>query len=154
MIERQGKPGPWGRLANIRLPNGPQIRVCRRATGTARGRAVKAFFVTRRLAFGSAITSWSHVERLQTLGITHVINLRFSTHSKKVRQFKALWLPFHDDAKPRPKWFYRKTRKFYRKAMKKPGSRVFVMCHHGLCRSPSMLYFLLRVSDLTEHCRL
>ena len=110
---------------------------------------MKAFFVTRRLAFGSAITSWSHVERLQTLGITHVINLRFSTHSKKVRQFKALWLPFHDDAKPHPKWFYRKARKFYRKAMKKPGSRVFVMCHHGLCRSPSMVYFLLRVSGVT-----
>ncbi len=107
---------------------------------------MKAFFVTRRLAFGSAITSWRHVERLRALGITHVLNLRYSTHSRKVRQFKALWLPFHDDAKPRPKWFYRKARKFYRKAMKKPGSRVFVMCHHGLCRSPSMVYFLLRVS--------
>jgi hypothetical protein len=49
---------------------------------------VKAFFTTKRLAFGSGIKTWRHVEQLQALGSTHVINLRFNHHGKKVRKFK------------------------------------------------------------------
>jgi protein-tyrosine phosphatase len=107
---------------------------------------MKVFWVGKRLAFGSAITTWGHVEKLQALGITHVVNLRHGKHGKKIRQFKNLWLPFEDDMKPRPKWFYRRALRFYRKAMRKPRTKVFVMCHHGICRSASLAYFLLRAS--------
>jgi protein tyrosine phosphatase (PTP) superfamily phosphohydrolase (DUF442 family) len=107
---------------------------------------VKAFFVTKRLAFGSAITSWQHVEQLKRLGITHVINLRYNKHGKKLRQFRSLWLPFSDDKKPRPRWFYAQARSFFNRAFRRSNAKVFVMCRHGICRSPSLTYFFLRLS--------
>jgi hypothetical protein len=76
---------------------------------------LKAFFVTKRLAFGSAITKWRHAEQLQKLGTSHVVNLR-RTNNKKIRQFEWLWLPFKDDKKPRPGWLYKSALKFYRRA--------------------------------------
>lgn len=106
---------------------------------------MKAFFVSKRLAFGSAIKTKTHVKQLRALGITHVINLRRS-NNRKVQKFCHVWLPFKDDKKPRPPWFYKRTLKFYRKAMKRRESRLFVMCHHGSCRSASLTYFFLRNS--------
>jgi protein-tyrosine phosphatase len=104
---------------------------------------VKAFFVSKRLAFGSAIESKTHVKKLKALGITHVINLRRS-NNRQVQKFSHVWFPFPDDMKPRPRWFYKRTLKFYRKAMKRRGSKLLVMCHHGICRSASLTYFFLR----------
>jgi protein-tyrosine phosphatase len=104
---------------------------------------VKAFFVSKRLAFGSAIKTKSHVKKLKALGITHVINLRQS-NNKQIQKFSQVWLPFKDDLKPRPRWFYKRSLKFYRKAMKQPDTKLFVMCHHGICRSASLTYFFLR----------
>jgi len=112
---------------------------------------VKAFFVSERLAFGSAIKTKTHVKQLLALGITHVINLRWSENNAKVRKFEHVWLPFHDDKKPRPRWFYKRTLKFYRKAMKRPDAKLFVMCHHGLCRSASLTYFFLRSLGKSPH---
>ena len=109
---------------------------------------MKVFFPTKRLAFGSMITTWSDVEQLRGLGITHVINLLRNKNSKKIRQFKWLWLPFKDDKKPRPRWFYKKALKFYKRAMRNRDRKVFVMCHHGINRSASMAYFLLRASGV------
>jgi hypothetical protein len=111
---------------------------------------MKVFWVGKRLAFGSAITTWGHVEQLQALGITHVVNLRHGTHGKKVCEFKNLWLPFRDDKQPRPQWFYRRALRFYRRAMDKSNTKMFVMCHHGICRSASMTYFLLRTSGYSH----
>ena len=111
---------------------------------------MKAFFVTKRLVFGSAITTWRHVEQLQELGITYVINLRRSTNNKKIRQFKWLWLPFKDDKKKRPRWFYRNALKFHMKAARKRNGKVLVMCHHGICRSVSLVYFILRARGIGE----
>ena len=105
------------------------------------------YFVNPRLAFGSKVRTKKHVERLRALGITHVMNLRFR-QLRRLRAFRTLWLGFPDNAKPRPAWFYRRALKFYRKAMKEPDAKVFVMCRGGLCRSPSMVYFLLRTSGL------
>jgi protein-tyrosine phosphatase len=113
-----------------------------------RARPVKAFFVSKRLAFGSAIKTKHHVKELQALGITHVINLRWGQNNAKVRQFRHLWLRFHDDKKPRPRWYYKRAAKFHKKALKKSGSKLLVMCHHGICRSASLVYFLLRNSGL------
>lgn len=110
---------------------------------------MKLFWVSKRLAFGSAVTTWAHVQQLRALGITHVVNLRSNKHGKKIRQFKNLWLSFRDDMRPRPRWFYRDASRFYRKAMRKPKSKVFVMCHHGICRSASLTYFFLRLSGET-----
>jgi protein-tyrosine phosphatase len=106
---------------------------------------VKAFFVSPRLAFGSAITTKTHVKQLRAIGITHVINLRRS-NNRQIQKFKHLWLPFKDNAKPRPRWFYKRTLKFYRKAMKHGDAKLLVMCHHGICRSASLTYFFLRSS--------
>lgn len=110
---------------------------------------MKAFFVNDRLAFGSAIKTWRHVEQLRALGITHVINLRRSTNNKRAQQFKHLWLPFKDDKKPRPAWFYSRAVRFYLRAMRRANSKLFVMCHHGICRSPALAYFLLRGSGIS-----
>jgi protein-tyrosine phosphatase len=112
---------------------------------------VKVFSLTKRLAFGSMITSWSDVEPLQHLGITHVINLLRNKNSKKIRQFKWLWLPFKDDKKPRPRWYYGKALKFYKRATRKRDRKVFIMCHHGISRSASLAYFLLRASGFGPH---
>jgi protein-tyrosine phosphatase len=102
--------------------------------------------VTKRLAFGSEITTWRSVEQLQALGITHVVNLLGNRHRKKIRQFKNVRLSFRDDMKPRPRWFYRHALRFYKRAMRKPKAKVFVMCRLGICRSASMTHFLLRAS--------
>jgi len=109
---------------------------------------VKAFFLTKRLAFGSMINTWSDVEQLRGLGITHVINLLRNKNTKKIRQFEWLWLPFKDDKKSRPRWFYKKALKFYERAARDRRRKVFVMCHHGISRSASLAYFLLRASGL------
>jgi len=114
---------------------------------------MKVFWVSKRLAFGSAVATSSHVEQLQALGVTHIINLRHGKHGKKVRQFKSLWLPFRDDKKPRPRWFYRRALRFYLRAIREPKSKVFVMCHHGICRSASLTYFFLRASSGFSHSR-
>jgi protein-tyrosine phosphatase len=106
---------------------------------------VKAFFVSKRLAFGSAIKTKTHVRQLRAIGVTHVINLRRS-NNRQIQKFKHLWLPFKDNAKPRPRWFYKRTLKFYRKAMKQSDAKLLVMCHHGICRSASLTYFFLRSS--------
>ena len=110
---------------------------------------MKVFWVSKRLAFGSAITTGGHVEQLQALGITHVINLRHGKHGKQMRQFEHLWLPFRDDKKPRPNWSHRDAMRFYRKAMRRPKSKVLCMCHHGVSRSASLAYFLLREDGLS-----
>jgi protein-tyrosine phosphatase len=107
---------------------------------------VKAFFVSKRLAFGSAIKTKTHVKQLRALGITHVINLRWSQNNAKVQKFRHIWLPFHDDKEPRPRWFYKRSLKFYRKAMKTRYTKLLVMCHHGICRSASLTYFFLRAA--------
>ena len=117
---------------------------------------MKAFWVTNRLAFGSAITSWRHVEQLRALGVTHVVNLRHGKHGKKIQQFKSLWLPFPDDKKPRPAWFYWRALRFCELAFRDENAKVFVMCHHGVCRSASLVYFLLRAEgyDIAQASRL
>ena len=114
---------------------------------------MKGFWESKRLAFGSAVTTWQHVEQLQALGFTHVINLRHSKHSKKVCEFKNLWLPFRDDMKARPRWFYRDALRFYKRAMRKPNTKLFLMCHHGMSRSPSLAYFFLRGASGFTHAR-
>jgi predicted protein tyrosine phosphatase len=110
---------------------------------------VKAFFVSKRLAFGSAIKTKAHVKQLRALGITHVINLRRSTN-RKIQKFHNIWIPFKDDKKTRPRWFYKRTLKFYRKAMMRRDAKLFVMCHHGICRSASLTYFFLRTSGESQ----
>lgn len=110
---------------------------------------MKVFWVTKRLAFGSAVTTRGHVEKLRSLGITHIINLRWSTNAR-VHQFPHIWLRFHDDAKPRPRWFYRRALNFYRKAMEQPRTKLLVMCHHGRCRSASLVCFLMRATGRTQ----
>jgi protein-tyrosine phosphatase len=112
--------------------------------------SVKAFFVTKRLAFGSGITRWRDVQQLKRLGITHVINLRCNLHDKKVRQFECLWLPFKDDKKSRPRWFYRKALTFYVRTLRQRNAKIFVMCRLGICRSASLTYFFLRASGKPE----
>ena len=111
---------------------------------------VKVFFLTRRLSFGSMIGTWSDVEQLRRLGITHVINLLRNKNSKKIRQFRWLWLPFNDDKNVRPAWFYKKALKFHRRTMRNRDQKVFVMCHQGICRSASLAYFLLRASGFGD----
>ena len=106
---------------------------------------MKVFFVSPRLALGSAIQTKTHVKQLQDLSITHVINLRRS-NNRQVQKFDHLWLQFKYDKKPRPRWFYKQTLRFYRKAMKGSGAKLLVMCRYGLCRSASLTYFLLRAA--------
>ena len=109
---------------------------------------MKAFFVTDRLAFGSAVTRLEHVERLRALGITHVINLR-RNQNEFIIAFPNLWLAYRDDLKPRPASFYRSALSFYGNAMRVPKTKIFVMCHHGYRRSPALVYFLLRAAGMS-----
>jgi protein-tyrosine phosphatase len=105
------------------------------------------FFVGKRLAFGSKATRLRHVERLRAMGITHVLDVR-KYRAKKLDQFKRVCLSFKDDARPRPPWFYSRALAFYKKAMRQPGSKIFVMCRAGRRRSANMTYFLLRASGV------
>ena len=105
------------------------------------------FFVGKRLAFGSKATSLRHVDSLRAMGITHVIDVR-KYRAKKLDRFKRICLNFKDDARPRPQWFYSRALAFYKKAMRQPGSKVFVMCRAGRRRSANMTYFLLRASGI------
>ena len=49
--------------------------------------------MSKRLAFGSAIKTKHHVKQLRALGITHVINLRWSQNNAKVRKFQPHLAP-------------------------------------------------------------
>ena len=113
--------------------------------GMGRGLAGESFLREPTARVWKRNQAKNHVKQLRTLGITHVINLRRS-HNRQIQKFKHLWLPFKDNAKPRPRWFYKPTLKFYRKAMKRTDAKLFVMCHHGICRSASLTYFFLRSS--------
>ncbi len=106
------------------------------------------FFVTERLAFGSKVRLYRHVAKLRELGITHVIDVRMYP-SKKLREFKTVHLNFKDNGRPRPMWFYARALRFYRKALARPRSKVYVMCRAGRRRSASMTYFLLRASGIS-----
>jgi protein-tyrosine phosphatase len=112
---------------------------------------MRVFWVTKQLAFGSAIGTWQHVRQLHEMGLTHVVNLRSSRRYKtKLRSFHSLWFPFPDNKKPRPASFYEDALRFYKRAMERSDSKVFVMCKHGICRSASLTYFLLRASGLAS----
>ncbi len=110
---------------------------------------MRVFFVNRRLAFGSAVKTEAHVEKLRALGITHLLNLR-RYRSRRAQRFRFLSLGIRDNGRPRPAWFYRRALTFYKRAISNPESKLFVMCHHGMCRSPSMTYFLLRASGVSH----
>jgi hypothetical protein len=110
---------------------------------------VRVFWVSERLAFGAAstISTWERVRQLHELGFTHVINLRSSRRYRtKLRSFHSLWLPFPDDKRERPAWFYRRALRFYEQAKNGRDGKVLVICHRGICRSASLTYFLLRAS--------
>jgi protein-tyrosine phosphatase len=107
------------------------------------------FFVNERLAFGSKVRLKRHVQKLQSLGITHVIDVRYYP-GKKLRKFETIHLNFRDDARPRPMWFYARAWKFYSSALKQSQPKVFVMCRAGRRRSASLTYFLLRASGVTK----
>ena len=112
---------------------------------------MRVFWVSERLAFGSAFSSWQDVRQLHALGLTHVINLRSSRRYRmKLRSFHSLWLPFPDDKEPRPARFYRDALRFYKRAMQGDDFKIFVMCHRGICRSASLAYFLLRASGFSH----
>jgi hypothetical protein len=66
-----------------------------------------------------------------------------------VREFNRALAAVPDDMEPRPKWFYRMRFGFYTKRHEAPNSKVYVMCHHGLCRSASMTYFFLRLDGFS-----
>ena len=105
------------------------------------------FFVTKRLAFGSKVRLNRHVEKLKSLGITHVIDVR-KYRSKKLQVFKTIHLNFKDDGRARPMWFYERSLRFYQRALEHKKSKVYVMCRGGRRRSASMTYFLLRAFGL------
>lgn len=109
---------------------------------------MKAFFVTKRLAFGSAVSSFEHVRTLRAQGFTHVINLRWHENGL-IDTFNNLWLAYRDDLKERPPGFYRRALAFYQTAMALPNSKLFVMCHHGYRRSPALVYFFLRCEGVS-----
>jgi hypothetical protein len=88
------------------------------------------FFATKRLAFGSKVRLNRHVEKLRGLGITHVVDVRMYP-SKKLRKFKTIHLNFKDNARPRPMWFYAQALRFYREALERPNSKIYVMCRGG-----------------------
>ena len=105
---------------------------------------MKVFWVSKRLAFGSAITTWRHVRAAAGTGrhTRHQPAARQAQRSK-LRQFKSLWLPFRDDKKARPCGFI-VVRSGSTRAPWTRSAKVFMMCHHGICRSASLAYFFLR----------
>ena len=89
---------------------------------------MRVFFVDRQLAFGSAVKTEAHVEKLRALGITHLLNLR-RYRSRRAQRFRFLSLGVRDNGRPRPPRFYERALRFYKKAMKRPDTKLFVMCH-------------------------
>ena len=110
---------------------------------------MRVYWVKRDLAFGSIIKTGRDVDSLRGLGVTHVINLLKNRNGKKIRLFDSIWIPFKDDKKPRPKWFYRAASKFHNRALRKKDSKLLVMCYHGRSRSASLAFFLLRSSGMS-----
>jgi rhodanese-related sulfurtransferase len=108
------------------------------------------YFVTKRLAFGSKVRLNRHVDKLRGLGITHVIDVRLYP-SKKLRKFKTIHLNFKDNARARPMWFYARALCFYRIALERQNSKIFVMCRGGRRRSAWLTYFLLRASGKSPY---
>ncbi len=86
------------------------------------------------------------MQGLSRLGIGQVINLRHGNHNRKVRRFRSLWLKFWGGKAAHAGWFWDCALRFYERAMRRRDAKLFVMCRHGICRSASLAYFLLRTS--------
>lgn len=110
---------------------------------------MKMFFAHPRLAFGGTLKNVKDVEKVANAGITHVINLR-REDNPNLQWFDNLWVPFKDDKEPRPRWFFNQILKFAKKALSDPKSKLLVMCHWGMARSPSVVHFLLRAMGMSS----
>lgn len=111
-------------------------------------------WVLPRLSVGSAPQNASDVERLRSLGVTHVLDVREERDlgmdtSGTPRLYEGSGVtyhrtPMHDDGRQQAIASYVDAVRFIGDALAQPNSRVFVHCAAGMYRSPSVIYAALR----------
>jgi protein-tyrosine phosphatase len=108
-------------------------------------------WVTERIALGGAI--WlEEVPLLRQDGITHVLDCRLrplNNPSYKSTGIQYRHCGIADDGKSKPdEWFFQGI-DFVLKALIAQHSKVLIHCKFGMSRSPSMVYAILRVLDVS-----
>lgn len=111
-------------------------------------------WILPRLAVGSAPENEADARRLQSLGVTHVLDVRLPMDlGVNTTGAPALYAPlgirYHrtpmvDDGSQKPPATYVDAVSFIARALARPGTKVFVHCAAGMYRSPSVVYAALR----------
>lgn len=77
-------------------------------------------------------------------GFTHVIDLRHTTPDDLfVRDFVYYWNPARDDGREKSVRWFDEALRFALTALSYPNQRVYVGCHQGNSRSPSIVFAIL-----------
>ena len=111
---------------------------------------MKVFWVSKRLAFGSAVTTLE--PRGATPGAGHYA--RHQPAARQARQEKSASSRACGCRSGMTRSLARIGSTVgrcasTRRPCESPTSKVLCMCHHGMCRSPSLTYFFLRVDGFS-----
>jgi hypothetical protein len=111
-------------------------------------------FVLPRIAVGSEPENVADAQRLRSMGITHVLDVRMPNDmghdtTGAPNLYRGLGITYHrtpmvDDGTQKPPSTYVDGVRFIGNALSRPGTKVYVHCAAGMYRSPSMVYAALR----------
>ena len=104
-------------------------------------------WVTDRIAVGGGIWVAENMEKIQSSGITHVIDMQIEfddTNLAKPFGIKVLWNPIDDDFQPKPAGVFRRGVEFGLEALNETDAKIYIHCAAGVHRAPMMALALLR----------
>lgn len=111
-------------------------------------------WVTARIAVGASIDSLYDVQKAQSDGVTHILNVR--TNQDEVPWVLKVGLQYSSsptkdkDEKSKPVEWFRSTQDAIVAALRTENSKILVHCEEGLNRAPGAVYFFLRSIGLDK----
>lgn len=109
-------------------------------------------WVTSRIALGGEIKSLYDVRKMETDGITNILNVR--TNQDEVPWVLKVGMQYASnptkdkDENPKPPEWFNSSADIIRAALHTPNARILVHCQEGENRAPSTVYFFLRTIGL------
>ena len=103
-------------------------------------------WVTDRIAVGGGIWVAENMEKIQSSGITHVIDMQIEfddTPLALAHGIEVLWNPTDDDFEPKPAALFRRGVDFAQAAVVEKDAKLFIHCAAGVHRAPMMALAVL-----------
>lgn len=99
--------------------------------------------ITPRIACGGALGG-DDVCGLLRYGYTHVLDLRHTSPDERyLRDFVYHWNPARDDGREKSVRWFEESINFAMGCLLVPNQRLYVGCHQGNSRAPSVVYAIL-----------